>query len=553
MFSGVIFPRGEKMKIAIAQMKSYQGDIQRNVKKTIEYVDMAKRRGAEIVVFPELAIPGYLSMDLFQNPRFIEANKRGLEKVVNHTNGISTIVGFADSQGKRGPGGKPIVYNSAAIIQDGKIIDVQDKTLLPEYDIFDESRYFVSSQRSRVVEIGGKKIGVQICEDMWDEDYEKKVTDDLVKLGADMIVNLSASPFYEGKFSQRIKEIKRHNIPFVYANTVGVQDGYDGQVVFDGKSIATDLESRVIALGKAFEEDLIVFDVDAKNPEIKLRENEIEDLYNALVLGVKDYFEPFAEKKAIIGLSGGIDSALVAAIAKDALGKDRVRGIAMPSRYSSEHSLSDAKELAENLDISYYVAPIEKAHKAFSEIFADATGMQVSGIADENIQARSRGNINMTFSNQFNDFVLSTGNKTEMALGYCTLHGDMAGGLSPIADVDKLKVYELARYVNEKAGREIIPKNTIEKPPSAELAPGQEDEIGLGAPYEVLAPLVNEIVEDGASRDELIGRYDSNLVDDSLRRVYNNEFKRRQANPGIKVTKKSFGIGRRIPMLHGWR
>lgn len=543
---------GDKMKIAIAQMNSYPADINRNVQNTIKYIEKAKKQNANIIVFPEMTIPGYLSMDLFQNQNFIDANKKGLEEVIKHTNNITAIVGFADSEGKIGPGAVPIIYNSAAVIKNKKLLGIQDKTLLPQYDIFDERRYFSSSRGTKVFEINGEKIGVQICEDLWDSDYEEKVTSNLKSQGAKIIFNLSASPYYIGKVNLRKEQLKRHSgTKILYANTVGVHDGYDGQVIFDGRSMVIDLEGKIIAAGKKFEEDLLIIDFDKKNPEVILEEKQIADMYEALVFGVQEYFKQFNDKtKAFIGLSGGIDSALVGAIAKDALGSKRVKGIAMPSKYSSKSSLDDAKKLAENLGIEYSVISIKEGVKGFEKMLEkDFLGTKTD-VTEENIQARIRGNILMAESNKFGGIVLSTGNKTEMALGYCTLYGDMSGGLSVIADADKLKVYEMAKYRNSIS--KVIPNSSIEKAPTAELAPGQSDEKGLGASYEILAPLVNEIIEDGKNKDELTSKYELKLVENTLRRVHGSEYKRRQAAPAFKVTKKSFGIGRRVPMNHNF-
>lgn len=457
-----------------------------------------------MIVFPELSIPGYLCMDLFLDKEFIQKNKAALNKIIDASKGISVIVGFADSD-ENG------TYNSAAIISDGKLIGVQDKTLLPDYDIFFEQRYFKSSRELKIFNLNGKKLGIEICEDMWDENYQRKVSSELIQNGAEIIINLSASPFYPGKFDERKNQIERvhksKNVPFIYANTIGSQDGYDGQV-----------------------------------------------LYDSLVFGVKEYFNHFDNsKKAFIGLSGGIDSALVAAIATDALGSSRVKGIGMPSMFSSQGSLDDAKALAENLGIDYSVIPISPAVDAYEKMFETEFQGLARDIAEENIQARIRGNILMAEANKFRGFVLSTGNKTEMALGYCTLYGDMSGGLSVISDLDKLKVYELSKYRNEISTKEVIPTSSIIKAPSAELSENQTDEAGLGAPYEILAPLVNAVVEDGLGIEVLSRKYDPKLVEDVVRRVHYNEYKRRQAAPGFKVTKKSFGIGRRIPMMHNWR
>ncbi len=543
------------MKIAISQITTYPGKIEENTEKIIYFIKEARNKGADLVVFPELAITGYLSLDLFLNESFIDDNLKALDKIIKETKGISVIIGFVDVDNEKiRPDGLKVRYNSAAIISDGKLIGVQDKTLLPDYDVFFENRYFSPSRKRQVFDINGLKVGIEICEDMWDEAYPIKVSDELIRNGAKLLINISASPFYSGKVFVREKIIKKlvdkYKIPFVYVNLVGVQDGYEGELVFDGQSMALN-NNGLIAAAKEFEEDFVVFDLNA--PCIKREKyNKIEELNNALVYGIKEYFGRNSFKRAFIGLSGGIDSAVVASLAVQALGKENVIGISMPSRFSSQGSKDDARILAENLGIEFKVVPIEESFKVIGETLHDSfVGTKVD-VTEENIQARIRGLILMAFSNKFKGLVISTGNKTEMALGYCTLYGDMCGGLAAISDVNKLNVYEIADYVNFKYGSEIIPKSSIHKAPSAELAENQTDEKGLGASYDILSPLVDDIVENQLGLDELSKKYNPRLVAKIINRINVNEYKRRQAAPGIKVTKKAFGVGRRIPMTHGF-
>ena len=545
------------MKIAIGQIKSNPGDFEANTKKIIQYIESAKSQGAEIVTFPELAVPGYMSMDLVLEKGFSQKNKESIEEIAKHTQGITAIVGFIDEdQTLIGADDTPTRYNSAAIIRDQKIIGIQDKTLLPEYDIFSEKRYFAPSRGIRVFEIGNNtKIGVQICEDLWDTNYPTKVSRELVNKGAQFIFNLSASPFQLGKISQRQKLIEKissqKGVSFIYTNLVGSYDGYDGQLVFDGRSLVYNLEGKLIAIGNDFDEDLLFVDTNS-NKEIQYNPDSNEELFKALTYGIKEYFEQTGFKKAFIGLSGGVDSGLVAPLAVEALGKENVKGVLMPSEFSSQGSIDDAIALSENLGIEYSIVPIKDTYNSMvSSLSKDFNGKEFD-VTEENIQARIRGMILMAQANKFNGLVLSTGNKTETSLGYSTLYGDMAGGLSVIADLDKLRVYELAKYINKVKGKEIIPQNTLDKAPSAELRTEQTDEAGLGAPYSVLVPIVNGFVENRKTKEELYETYPKKVVDDCYRRIKINEHKRRQAAPGIRVTSKSFGIGRRIPISHSW-
>ncbi|MBI2045066.1 NAD+ synthase [Candidatus Pacearchaeota archaeon] len=542
------------MKIAIAQITTYPGAIKENTKKIISFIDEARKKKAELVIFPELAIPGYLSMDLILNEKFVETNLEALDEIVKASKRISVIVGFIDKDKEKiRPDGLKVRYNSAAIITDGKLVGVQDKTLLPDYDVFYENRYFAPARKREVFKINGMKIGIEICEDMWDENYNINVSDDLCSNGADLLIDISASPFYLGKRFVReliIKRIiKRHKMPFVYANLVGVQDGYEGELVFDGQSMVFDNNGNLIALGKEFEEELLMLDLNNKRMG-DLGYDEVKELNDALVFGIKEYFARNNFKKAFIGLSGGIDSAVVAALAVQALGKENVIGVFMPSRFSSKESRNDANKLADNLGIGFKIISIEESFKIIEETLKDSFSGKNKDVTEENVQARIRGLILMAFANKFDGLVISTGNKTEMALGYCTLYGDMCGGLSAISDVSKLDVYKIANYINKKNMGEVIPRSSIEKAPSAELAENQTDEKGLGASYDILSPLVDDIIENQMSLEELSKKYPENLAIRIIKKINASEYKRRQAAPGIKVTKKAFGVGRRIPISH---
>jgi len=547
------------MKIEMAQINTDPGDFEGNVKKILTSIERAKRDGAEIVVFPELTIPGYECMDLFTMPEFLRQNRHALYDVITGTSGITAIVGFVDyDEQTLTPDGSYLKYNAAAVIKDRELLDTVHKTLLPTYDVFDENRYFASAPNRHVTKLSGHTIGVLICEDAWDPNYLTKVADELVSGGAEVLISPNASPFYIDKLKIRMDLIRRKakklGVPFIYANLVGGHDGYEGEIIFDGQSIAMNSKGEVIGLGKAFEEDHILVDLDSSKVITPHEYESIAQLHDALILGIKSYFRRAGMSKAFIGLSGGIDSAVVASLAVAALGKGNVTGIGMPSEFSSDGSVADAKALAENLGIDFRVIPIKDIFNSYQSNFLEKEyPNREFDVADENLQARIRGNMLMDYSKRNNGLVISTGNKTEVALGYCTLYGDMSGGLSAIADVSKLKVYGLARYINEKTGRIIIPESTISKPPSAELRPNQTDEASLGIPYDILSPLVDEIVEAGQTYQELIKKYPKDVVQKVYRLVQQAEFKRRQAPPGIKVTPKAFGIGRRIPISHGYR
>ncbi len=544
------------MKVEIAQIATDPGRFEANARKIISAIEKGREDRADLVVFPELAIPGYMSLDLLLSQKYLEENKRYLDKIIDETAGISVVIGFVDFEEKLGPDSTPVRYNSAAIISDGKLVGVEDKTLLPDYDVFYENRYFKTARNRKVYEISGVKVGIEICEDLWDEKYSTKVSQDLMSKGAQLLVNISASPFYVGKRKVREKLIKKvvekYNVPFVYTNLVGGQDGYDGELVYDGQSMLFNREGKMVGLGKPFCEDIFLVDLN-RDQGIDLPPQDLTgELYNALVLGIRDYFRRTGFKKTFIGLSGGIDSAVVAALAVQALGKENVIGVGMPSRYSSRGSVEDASSLAKNLGIDFKLLPIEDIFASFEKNLEDSFKNLKKDTAEENIQARIRGTLLMAFANKFGALVISTGNKTETALGYTTLYGDMCGGLAAIADVSKLKVYQLAEYINGISGKKIIPAEIMKKAPSAELREDQTDEESLGL-YKLVSPLVDEIIENGKTKTDLFKKYPKDLVEKTLERIKTAEYKRRQAPPGIKVTEKAFGIGRRMPIAHGFR
>lgn len=544
------------MKIEIAQMRSDPGRISKNKEQIIERLQIARQRGVNLVITPEMAVPGYLSLDLMKRREFLSANSHAVQEIQNWTEGISAIVGFVDyDETKIGTDGQPVRYNSAAILSNQRLVGIVHKSLLPDYDVFSENRYFQPAQERNIYEIEGVKIGVEICEDLWDQTYQTKVSDELVAMGAELLINISASPFEVNKRQRRESllrsVVEKHQIPFIYVNAVGGQDNSEGEVVFDGQSLVLNKNGELLGVAKIFSEDRLVFDYPFRNRKHNVFSDlpALEQLRKALVFGIGEYFRRTGFIKAYIGLSGGIDSALVAALAVEALGKSNVTGIGMPSEYSSQGSIDDAAQLAKNLDIDFRLLPISPIMKRFDSTLAgDFKGIPTD-VTEENIQARIRGVLLMAEANKFNGLVISTGNKTEMALGYSTLYGDMCGGLAAIGDVSKLSVYELARWINKSANQEIIPVNTIDKAPSAELRPGQEDESSLGAEYKIISPLVDDYIERDLPRSELIRIYPSEIVDVLIQRIHRNEFKRRQAPPVIKVTSKAW-LGRRIPIAH---
>ena len=681
------------MKIALAQINPTVGDIAGNTRKIVDFISRARAGGAEVVVFPELAVTGYPPRDLLLKAGFVADNLAAVREIARGVRGIDVILGYAEVNAS--PVGRPL-YNAAAVLRDGRIASRHYKTLLPTYDVFDEGRYFEpgpAAQRNQLVRLGrgedsrelgvespeggdSRELGVEspegrngreptvdspdggnaslsadiastsasstldsristlnfppsstldcppvlaglsICEDLWNDQrligrrlYHQNPIADLDRAGAQVMINCSASPFAAGKQAFRVelfgRQARQFGKPLVYVNQVGGND----ELVFDGNSMVFDGDGRVIARARAFEEDLVIVDLpdvgrgedksyrgnaaggEGVGGEIDRREvgggkvdggevdgagsgrvgarrrgmggtgaeggtweeEKLEAIHRALVLGLRDYVAKCGFSGVVLGLSGGIDSALTAAVAVEALGPGRVTGVAMPSRYSSGHSVADAQKLAENLGIAFQVVPIGPAHAAFEGMLSQPFEGKENDVTEENLQARCRGVTLMAFSNKFGHLLLTTGNKSELAVGYCTLYGDMCGGLAVISDVPKTVVYALSKRINQVAGREVIPQNTIDKPPSAELKPGQVDQDSL-PPYEVLDAILQQYVEEDRSVGEIIaGGFDEALVRRIIRLVDRTEYKRRQAAPGLKVTSRAFGVGRRMPIAQNYQ
>jgi len=547
------------MKIALAQINPIVGDLLGNSRKIIRYATQARQKGADLVVFPELCVTGYPHQDLVEKSIFMEAVEGAIEQIVS---GVPRNIGIII--GAPVPNPAPIgkrLYNAALLYEGGKLKGQVFKTLLPTYDVFDEQRYFEPAAGLQLVSWKGIKIALHICEDMWNSEekaecnlYEDNPIDTLAALQPDLYINISASPFSVGKHEQRntlVQQICRdHHIPFVLVNTVGANT----ELIFDGDSRVHDAEGTQILCAPSFEEALLVWEVEGhEEPCIKPHE-DIEDLHDALVLGIRDYFKKTgAFRKVLVGLSGGIDSAVTCVLAVQALGSEKVVGVTMPSRYSSPGSVDDSKTLAKNLGTVIHELPINPAVDAFDEMLADQFAGLQPDVAEENIQARVRGVTLMALSNKFNYLLLSTGNKSEMAVGYATLYGDMNGGLAVLADVFKMQVYALAEYINRRAGRHVIPTSIITKTPSAELRPDQKDTDSL-PPYEVLDEILHYYIEEHAERDYIVDQtgFDGALVDRILQLVDRNEYKRRQAPPGLRVSGKAFGVGRRLPIVMRW-
>ena len=531
------------MKVSLCQINPTVGAIERNMDLIMKWYQKAVAAGAELTVFPELVLVGYPPQDLLLRRRFLDKAEMALKSIAEKTT-IPMIIGNPMRENGK-------LYNCAFVCGHGEIAGHYKKRLLPTYDVFDEDRYFTSGESTEVIEVEFDnklvKIGMQICEDLWDEDYACNLAKSLKEKGAECIINISASPYRAGRLADRSKliasKVTETALPFFYCNIVGAQD----ELIFDGQSLAYDGKGNLIGQGPAFKEDIVLVDsANSETIELKTARRE-QKIYQALVLGVRDYFRKTGYKKAVLGLSGGIDSSLTGCIAVDALGPNNVHGVSMPSRYSSDHSMDDAKTLAKNLGIDYRTISIESIIGRFDESLEESFNGSETGVAEENIQARVRGSLLMALSNKFNWLVLSTGNKTELAMGYCTLYGDMNGGLSVISDLSKTDVYALSHWVNEEAGSERIPVSSIEKPPSAELRPDQVDPFD----YDVVSPLVSALIEDEKSPTELIAEgADPELIKDISRRIRINEYKRRQAAPGLRVTSKAFGIGRRVPIVN---
>ncbi|MCD4825295.1 MAG: NAD+ synthase [Phycisphaerae bacterium] len=540
------------MKIALAQFNPIVGDISGNCRRMVDFIHRAVDTGAELVVFGELSVVGYPPRDLLRKDGFVAENLRAVEAIAAECTDIAALVGFVrPTPGDTGRG----LQNAAALLAGGKIQHVHVKTLLPTYDVFDETRYFQPADETHCIRLGEMNLGVSICEDLWDSAalgrqlYENDPIARLAEIGSDVIINMAASPFESGKAAQRDelfrRQAARSNCPIVYVNQVGGND----ELVFDGGSCVISSAGELQGRAKSFEEDLLVVDIAAEAPaRCEPLGDEMPRLAAALRLGIGDYITKCGFSSVVLGLSGGIDSAVVAALAADALGGQNVHCLAMPSRYSSDHSLSDAKELADNLGCKYDIIPIESLHAAFDEVIGSRIAGGRAEIADENIQARIRGNIVMAWSNAWGHLPLATGNKSELAVGYCTLYGDMCGGLAPIGDVLKTKVYELAAYLNTESGNTRIPENILTKPPSAELKPNQTDQDKL-PPYEVLDEILRRYVEQDQTAGEIVaGGFDEELTYQVVRMVDLAEYKRQQAARVIKVSARAFGMGRRVPI-----
>ncbi len=548
------------MTLALAQINPTVGDLDGNCQRIVSYAEQAAKAGADLVAFPELCLTGYPPQDLLSNPLFIEAVQEAIAGLTSTIPaGIGVIVGAPLPNPD--PEGRPL-YNTALLLERGASeATVRSKALLPTYDVFDEDRHFEPGPKAQVVSWRGMRIGLHVCEDMWnclpDQPHRRYTRDPVAELATqdpDLLLNISASPFSMGKSAERQALLSgaasQHNVPFAFVNQVGANT----EIVFDGDSRVYTASGTCAATATPFEEDLVVVNLDALTSTPPPARSDIADLHDALVLGIRDYYtKTDIFDKAIVGLSGGIDSAVTCALATEALGPDRVLGVTMPSEISSEGSVTDSEQLARNLGIDFKEIPIAPAVDAFGTMLADAFSNTEPGVAEENIQSRSRGITLMALSNKFGHLLLSTGNKSEMAVGYVTLYGDTNGGVAVLSDVLKTKVYELAEYINSKAGTDRIPQNTIDKPPSAELRPDQEDTDSLPE-YAVLDTILARYVEEMQEAGTIIAEtgYNPELVHQVLRMVDQNEYKRRQAPPGIRVTDKAFGMGRRIPIVMNW-
>jgi NAD+ synthase (glutamine-hydrolysing) len=539
------------MKIALAQFNPTVGDFEGNRARIVELARQAKSAGADMAVFSELCLCGYPPQDLIERPAFAQRNQKELARLGEQVP-LPCLVGFVGKA--QDDTGKPVA-NSAALVADGKILFEQRKMLLPTYDVFDESRYFQPAHTQHVFPLGPETLGITICEDCWNDKnfwvkrlYERDPVAELVGKGSTVLLNISSSPYVLDKRALRFDMLRalaeKHGTPVVYVNQVGGNDS----LIFDGSSVAILPDGRIAALAKSFEEDMVFFDTATGKGDIRPQiTDELEAAYRALVLGTRDYVRKCGFHKVVIGLSGGIDSSLVAALAVDALGAENVLGVAMPGPFSSEGSVRDAKRLAENLGIRLTIMDINETFRSYRKTLEGAFAGRPEDTAEENIQARIRGNLLMALSNKFGSLVLSTGNKSEMAVGYCTLYGDMAGGLAVISDVPKMMVYELAGFANR--GRKRIPDEVFTKPPSAELRPNQTDQDSL-PPYEILDRILKAYVEELRSPEEIASHYgfSLDLVRSVALQVDRSEYKRKQAPPGLKVTSKAFSVGRRFPL-----
>ncbi|MCE2697969.1 MAG: NAD+ synthase [Nostocales cyanobacterium LE14-WE4] len=554
------------MKIAIAQINPIIGDLLGNAQKILEMSQQAASENVRLLLTPELSICGYPPRDLLVNPSFIEAIDNTLQKLAEDLPAnLAVLVGTVVKNSQAHISGGKNLFNSTALLENGKIQQFFHKRLLPTYDVFDEKRYFEPGLEANYFILDHLKIGVTICEDLWNDEefwgkrsYAVNPIADLANLGVDLIVNLSASPYTVGK--QHLREaMLKHSVvnfqqPIIYTNQVGGND----DLVFDGRSFALNKQGEIVCRAKGFVSDFLTVEFNSNKQDLDfgdispVDESEDEEIWNALVLGVKDYVGKCRFSKVLLGLSGGVDSALVAAIATVALGKENVIGVLMPSPYSSEHSISDALTLAANLDIQTQLLPIGELMASFDNSLDELFAGTEFGIAEENLQSRIRGNLLMAISNKFGYLLLSTGNKSEVAVGYCTLYGDMNGGLSVIADVPKTRVYSICKWLNSHQQKEVIPENILTKAPSAELKPGQVDQDSL-PPYEILDDILDRLIHQHQSATEIISAgHEPAIVDRVLQLLSRAEFKRRQAAPGLKITDRAFGTGWRMPIASSW-
>lgn len=543
------------MRIALGQINTTVGDFAGNAEKMAGFARKAADLGADVIAFPELSLTGYPPRDLVEKPSFINAAEQHLSELATQLKNtrISVISGtITRANGREGKR----IYNSAAILREGNIVFEQHKMLLPTYDVFDEGRYFLPADKQLLTAVNGRKTALTICEDAWNDKqfwerrlYQRDPVEELAASGAEVLISINASPYNVGKRVLRreifVSTARKYNLPVVYINQVGGND----QLVFDGSSFAMDASGKVTASAKSFEEDLVIVDIDTGNGiHHENLSDECEAVYQALVLGTRDYIHKCGFKRVLIGLSGGIDSSLVAAIAADAVGAENVIGVGMPGPYSSDHSLTDAREMAKNLGIRFEVSPIKDAYNAFTKTLDPLFAGVPSDVTEENLQSRLRGVTLMALSNKWGAIVLTTGNKSEMAVGYATLYGDMCGGLAVISDVPKTMVYQLSRVANQRH-QGAIPKNVFVKPPSAELRPDQKDTDSLPE-YDVLDKILHGYVQEMQPPAVIAEKYNFPiaLVREIVNKVDRNEYKRQQAAPGLKVTTKAFGIGRRFPI-----
>lgn len=543
------------MRILVAQLNPTVGDFSGNLAKVLHAIEEGKKIQVDLVLTSELVLTGYPPDDFLLLSHFVKAAEDTLQKLLPATQGIGAIIGTIRQNEARLE--KPL-FNTAAILYDGKLIGFQDKTLLPTYDVFYERRYFEPAHGITPWRIGPYTLGVTICEDLWQHSGEVKFTTyacdpvkELNQYPLDALVNLSSSPFHVGKVSRRIRVVEKPaktlQCPVILCNQVGGNDS----LIFDGYSLAANADGKLTHIAKGFEEDFLIIDTKDHAPPLSFKENTTTDLYHALVMGLHDYFYKSGFKKACLGLSGGIDSALVACIASAALGPQNVLGVALPSRYSPSSSLEDAQKLAKTLGIQFRVIPIEEPFKSYLELLNPYFENKPPDATEENIQARIRGMILMALSNKLGYIVLSTGNKSELAMGYATLYGDMCGGLGVINDLTKEQVYQLAHWINRE--QEIIPQSTLIKPPSAELRPDQKDTDTLPE-YPIVDKVLKDYIEAGKSPEEISKGHalPLTLVEDLIKRIHNNEYKRRQSPPGLRISEKAFSVGRRFPIVQKW-